>query len=527
MQRLGSRPRFVSPADAPSPRLHRTVYLVALALIVAISLVVRLWPLNGASSDYQDEGVYWESLRLLASGHPLFSQVFSSQPPFFLYGLFPFYTLLGSTLAAARAGVAVYSLFGLLGVAVLARLTTDSGRGLDAFLAGVGACVLLAADPLYLPASYTLQAEGPALGLSAAGVALAAVAASTVGARRLVLAIAGGAVVGLGIMTKLFDVVALPPAVLYLVAPSFAASGPARRGDRIASAASALVALGLGVAVALAVTAAPALLAHAPLYDQVVRFHLEAEHTYLATNLSANIALIKEAAAAAYSPLYAALALAACILAVVRRAWNVLPPLVWLVGGLAVLARQQPLLGHQLVLIAPPLAVLGGLGLGLAVGVATDGLHKTVFAVSTALVGALLYVVVVLGATEGLATARTATTAAPPTVTALASALQKVTAPGEVVATDYQYVAALAGRPVVPFLVDTSSVRIAVGYNDAHILSTAATEREIEAGHVRVILSANRRFAQLAGFLTWVQQHYRAAATFGPGQVLYVRDTPW
>ncbi len=495
--------------------------------IVAVSIVVRLWPLNGGSSDYQDEGVYWESLRLLASGHPLFSRVFSSQPPFFLYGLLPFYTLLGSTLAAARAGVAAYSLLGLLGVAYLARTTTNAGRSLAASLAGVGACALLAVDPLYLPASYSLQAEGPALGLGAAGVALAAGAASVAGARRVALAILGGVVVGLGIMTKLFDVVALPPAMLYLVAPSFAADDLSPLGERMGRAISVLAVFGSGVAAALVVTAAPALLAHAPLYDQAVRFHLEAEHTYLATNLSANIMVIKEAAAVAYSPLYVVLALAACLLAALRRSWNVLPPLVWLAGGLAELARQQPLLGHQLVLIAPPLAVLGGLGLGQAVGLEQGGLGKVARAVSTAVVGALLCLVVVLGATTGLAAARTASTPTPPAVTALASALERATAPGEVVATDYQYVAALAGRSVVPFLVDTSSVRIAVGYNDAHILSTAATEKEIDAGHVRVILSANRRFAQLAGFLSWVQQHYRAAATFGPGQVLYVRDTPW
>ena len=67
--------------------------------IGALALVLRLAPLGAFSAEY-DEGVYWQSLRALAAGHPLYSQVFSSQPPLFLALLLPVFVIFGQTLAS-------------------------------------------------------------------------------------------------------------------------------------------------------------------------------------------------------------------------------------------------------------------------------------------------------------------------------------------------------------------------------------------------------------------------------------------
>src|SRR6266566_3232009 len=64
--------------------------------------------------DGYDEGVYWQSLRAMSTGHSLYQQIFYSQPPFFLLSVYPIYTFFGQTLWSARLGVAVVSLFGLL-----------------------------------------------------------------------------------------------------------------------------------------------------------------------------------------------------------------------------------------------------------------------------------------------------------------------------------------------------------------------------------------------------------------------------
>jgi len=517
-----------------------------LALAV-VALVLRLWPLGGYATDYQDEGAYWQSLRSMAAGHHLFSEVFSSQPPFFLLGLFPFYALLGQTLVAARLGVVLYSLLGLAGLYYIARAT--GGRA-----AALLALALLIVDPLYLNASYSLQAEGPAVGLGAAGVALAAVASRVIGPPRRLLALASGIVIGLGIMAKLFDVVAVVPAALYLLLPAdhswlgrADASTPpptfsrletwrARLGRYARRALPDLVLLGLGVMASVAALFLPYKLAGAPAYDQAVRFHLIVEQTWLNNGPQYNLQLIRTTLRDAYSWPYALLALVACLLAIWRRAWTVVPPLAWLLASLIVLARQQPLLGHQLVLIAPPLAVLASLVLPLIAGPRLGQRLRDRASPIKPLAAALpvAAVLVVAAAALGIGTARSLSADVarsqpiPAIDTAMARALDATTGPNEVIVTDLQYVAGLAGRSVPPWLVDTSQVRITVGYLDGHFLSTGQVLDAITHDRVRVILygglSSSHRLSELPGFLPWVRQHYRPAVRFGPDQVLYIKS---
>jgi len=92
---------------APLPRLSFSFESRLLVGICLLALALRLWPLGGFSTEY-DEGVYWQSLRALADGHALFSSVFSSQPPFFLLSIFPLYLLFGQTLAAARLAIVIF-----------------------------------------------------------------------------------------------------------------------------------------------------------------------------------------------------------------------------------------------------------------------------------------------------------------------------------------------------------------------------------------------------------------------------------
>ncbi len=114
--------------EAPQSRASSLVRLVAgsvesrlAALLALVSLILILWPLNGLERDY-DEGVYWQSLRAMASGHPLFTSVFSSQPPFFLVSLYPFYMLFGQSIAAARFGIAVFAIIGVVAMYWLGRM---------------------------------------------------------------------------------------------------------------------------------------------------------------------------------------------------------------------------------------------------------------------------------------------------------------------------------------------------------------------------------------------------------------------
>src|SRR5947209_10822178 len=137
------------PPEARSQKKFRLswqtllLYLFALAFL-AVGLLMRLRDLGLTfDRDGYDEGVYWQSLRAMSTGHSLYQQIFYSQPPFFLLSIYPIYTFFGQTIWSARLGVAVMSLFGLLGALLL-------GKALGGRLGAVVAALLLLADPFYL-----------------------------------------------------------------------------------------------------------------------------------------------------------------------------------------------------------------------------------------------------------------------------------------------------------------------------------------------------------------------------------------
>src|SRR5258708_860769 len=138
---------------APLPRLSFSLESRLLVGICLLALALRLWPLGGFSTEY-DEGVYWQSLRALADGHALFSSVFSSQPPFFLLSLFPLYLLFGQTLAAARLAIVIFSLAGIVAI-------YSAGAAIGGRWAGLAASPLLARGPRYLTRPLPPPARNP------------------------------------------------------------------------------------------------------------------------------------------------------------------------------------------------------------------------------------------------------------------------------------------------------------------------------------------------------------------------------
>lgn len=503
-------------ALSPQVRLMGVVFVVA--------LVLRLWPIGGLSTDY-DEGVYWQSLRTMAQGHILFSQIFSSQPPFFLLSLYPFYVLFGQTLVAARLGVVVYSLIGVVALYFAARAIAGPW-------AGVVAAALLAVDPFYLPGSYALQAEVPALAFEIACVAFAAVAIRRSGRWRRIFACLSGVMLGLGVMTKLFDVVALVPAVLYLAQPVYQAfagdDGRLRRPaalDVWTQARAALPEIALfagGVLVTCVLVIIPFAGQWAAVYYQAVQFHLAAEHAVnrgLAYNVMLLLKVPKEY-------LLMLLAVAAVVLGVWRRDWRIVPPLAWVALSFGLLLQQQPLFYHHRVLLSPPLALLGSLVVPLVAYAASDAkvlpdlkqaAVTSLRAVRIASICVALVVLVNLGI--GMFGVREAAQPVSGTPRQIAVALRAETLPQDQIVTDDQYIAGLADRTVLPELVDTSQVRIASGYLTAQELESVITKSD-----ARVILFASGRFDGVPGFREWVRENYSQAIDFGGGRALYIRQ---
>lgn len=476
--------------------------------------MLALQTLQGQIADY-DEGVYWQSLRSMAHGHPLFSSVFSSQPPLFLLSVYPFYMIFGQSLSAARLALLSFSLAGVAGAYVF-------GRALGHRMIGAVACLLLSLDPLYEQSAHTLQSELPSIVLQVWAVGCAALAMRATGRRRAWLVVSAGIVLGCALLTKLFAIVALAPIVLYLSAP-FARrwldndrERPIWRSIyenlRVTAPMLGLLATGLfGVTVVVLLPFASHL---DSVYDQVVRFHLVAAHTS-GRALGENLWIIGHTLLAA--PLVY-IAVLAGILVVWQRMWVSVPLILWALAAFVALALQQPLWEKHVVLLTPALAMISGCGIFAAWQAFTGpGRQRVGLAITLIL---LMITVSVDLAKNWWANAR-ANAQLPSRIFELATALQNNSAPDEFVLSDDQYVAALANRDLPPQLVDTSFVRISSGY-----LTTAELQDLIIANRIHAILFASGRLNQVPDFRAWVSQKYTQVAAFDHDGALFVQLMP-
>jgi hypothetical protein len=480
--------------------------------------------LGGASAEY-DEGVYWQSLRSMALGHSLFSAVFSSQPPLFLISLFPVYLLAGQTLAAARLAILFYAALGLVA-------TWWIGRRLVGPLGGTLACLLLACEPLYVAESHTLQAEIPMLACALLGIALALESRHHTARRRRTLVVISGVICAIAIMIKLFAVVALVPAALYVAAPSLRTLGEQDRGqgetvrDIAYQAAIDLAALGCGVVGTCLLVLLPFADRLGLVYDQVIRFHLVAGTIgpYHWQDALGRVWGVE------WSSTFFREALAGIILAGVfaprGRQLRVAPILLWLALSFAELVQQHPLLPHHYVILSPLLAIT----LGVATAALIEGIHRhrrRVLAVGMALntiAGVVLLALALVTCARNLQRSahdlQLASALHPnQTQQAMVRALQRAVPPGGLVISDDQYVVGLANRDVPPELVDTSLVRFQAGY-----LTGDQLEAIVARDGVTAILFTGGRFSEMLGFHSWVEAHYTLAVRFDGGQTLYVLE---
>jgi 4-amino-4-deoxy-L-arabinose transferase-like glycosyltransferase len=463
-----------------------------------MTLLYLAWQLQPANLDVfaygYDEGVYLQTAWAVQRGHALYAETFSAQPPLLPTLLAGLFQLTGPSVEAARALVAGLSAAALVGVALLA------GRG-GGWVAGVGAMALLALSPGFLLGARTVSPEVPALALATLAVGLAVHAE-----RRWGWWLAIGGVAALAALTKLSALVVVPALALPLLV------GWVRAPRGWAALRPVVATLALPLLLGALVLAWVDLGAAA---DQVLGLRADAYDAYPEPPLENARRIVAVARA---HPAAGLLALVGVVALWQRGRWlTLLTSLTLLLTTLAALLTYRPLFGHHLVLLWPPVAALGGVGLAALAGASVR--------LARARRPAALAPILALGAAAALlpSVAATSLQSLPAgedrAVSAPAEAVAALAAlpPASVVLTDGQLVAFAAGQPAPPALVDTSAVRIGAGYLDPEgIRDFVRTERP------DAILLWSNRLWHIPGFRSWVRQRYRLAGTFGGNRELYL-----
>lgn len=482
--RLAATKTLRTPARLPKHRPPTLTWLACSTLAVAAVaafIAIELSVLHAGFRDY-DEGVYWQSLRAMGRGEPLFGTVFASQPPAFYYAMLPFY-LIGHSIFPLRIGILVFSAAGL-------AATYVTGRLLAGPVAGLLAAALLATSSLYIQQGAVLQADAPAASLSLATLAFLLAATHASGRRRWLLGAAAGACLVFAVGTKLSGaVVALPAALILWRAPRPRSHLP--------------IAFVLGLAASALIVLIPMLEYPQAAFDNLIRSHLaagQALHQALGVNL--RLLLFKREL-----PLEG-LAAAVTLVALLRRDYRVLPIGVWAAASVIAILLYQPLFPHHLVMLLPSLALLAGIGLA---GFSEAPVALTVSGLALVALTAGLGVGIAIGDARGELHAGGHEAL-------LAASLGAHTHDGDFIISDNPYAVALADRDIPGPLVDTSHQRIA-----SDLLSVADLDAASRRYRVRFVLLDGDRLPSVPGFLAWLNKNYSPAPYSSDGASLYVR----
>ncbi|MCC6179389.1 MAG: glycosyltransferase family 39 protein [Chloroflexi bacterium] len=530
-----------APADEPRRRISTGLIWsdrLAPLLIVAIALPMRLANI-GSYSGKADEGTRAEQLLLVAAGFRPVKDVFASQGPLSLDLFYPFFVMLGQTLAGARLAVVVYSVLAILAVYWVAR-------GIGGRVGGWAAAALLIASPTFLKNSRLALVEIPAT-LPAILALGAALAYQRTGSRRWLVGSAAALAVALAIKPMVVAVVPAIGLVLLLrpvrrssigessMSAADAASMPAqaasaqtshfvgsgdaaalssqRAGSRAAGVVRAIVRdLALYAAVCGVILAAIALYAGpAELYDQLIRYRVgsrAAEGWSLAENWSMLWGELQWD-----QPAFFVLAtLAGLVLVVVRPRVGV-PLASWAALSFVLLLLYSPLGTKHAALQMPPTALLAGAGVGVLWWQVARGEWRA---------GSRRRRTVVWAGVVGCGLALLAYAAAVPTVVARdrqalsegdlgadppyqqeSALIQALTGPADFILVDDAYLAFLNGRMMPPGLVDTSIFLIRSG-----ALSGAEVVAQAERYDVRLMLLVSDNLRQIKKFRDWADDEF-------------------
>ncbi len=495
------------------PRWQTILFWGAALALFLLAAGMRLYNLGLLfDRDGYDEGVYWQSLRAMSAGHPLYQQIFYSQPPFFLLSAFPSFALLGGTLWSGRLGIALISLLGMLGAFLL-------GKALAGRLGAIIALLLMVVDTLYLVESQKLMAEAPSVAFSMLAVGLAYLWwEHPEGRRGLGWAVLTGIALALSILSKLLCVVTFAAVALLMLARLWQI-WQKQPGTGLASLRPILAGIA-AFAVTMLLVLLPFLSSLHSLLQDVVSYHTQSASIF---GRAENTKLVRQV-------LLSALGLAAfygALVALLWRDWRVIPLIAWLLGTAFWLWRLVPLFPHHLGALTPPLIALAVMGIRttpVPKWNMPQSLVPAMQRLATPLALLLMLVASAFAVRQDISyyvtDASLSTNGLVRQEARISVDLRQAITPGQWVVTDAQFIADMAGRNTPPELVDTSMVRIASGDLTLQQLIDATSQPQV---HAVLFFSGRFYLRNVRPFHEWVAAHFHLLHAYGQGMELWVR----
>lgn len=434
-----------------------------------------------------DEGIYLMRVRLRQQGHALYRDIWTDQLPGLIELLRLTFALVGSSVEAGRALIALLSTGGLLGVALLAYAQR-------ARVGALAAIPMLALAPnVFWLSRAIVSPDLPSISLGALALGLMAVYQRR---RKVGWLAASGLCFALALYIKATAVLALAPAGLWLLADLWR-----RRAER--SLPWRPLALWLGCLVAPLVIG---LLLHSPrqMWAQFVGTQIASSQMEL--KIGPHAAKIAAYLAENNWGLMA-LALAGALVGWRRSRGAIVVALGWLGVSLLVLLIRSPMWpSHHLVVLLPPLAWLAALGVSTLWAACKERALTGQRAIAG--LGVLLYA----ASLPGIITADRALLLPKPALSSEAAIafLQERYPQGAVVISDYHMISYRAGCTVPPQLATVTKKRLQLGLLTAEDLIRATQEAQADA-----VLFWDEQLDRAPEYVSWVKRHYLLAFKWG------------
>lgn len=483
---------------------------ICLALWLLIFLLAVAWRAQNldAFGLVNDEGAYLMWTRLAVDGYPLYTETRAVQPPLFFEWIGLAFRLAGQTVQAGRWAM-------LVGFALLAAALSWLAYRSRGWFAALVALVLLSLSPLIFTYSRLVMAEVPVTGLAVASLAFVFIFLDR---RQKGWLFVSGLVLGLSLMIKALYPFMVAPVGLLLLWPAIRPAGSGRRWSEFI-----LNSLIWGTGVVIPLIAVLLLYDAGAMYDQAVAFRADLR---AAIPVSWPVTWTQFALFLKSHWGFWLLAFGSIILTVLpARFRNVIEPglprelsarivwLVWLVVAVLTLVWHTPLFYQHLVVLAPPLILLGASFIADVVAMWQIGQNRLILKLVLALIIAAAAFNVPAMIKANQQTAAIVTGGREQEALAL---IKAVSGPDDFLMGDSQLLIFMAGRRTPPPLGDVALVAIKAGWQTSGRMISLNQEFQAPA-----VVQWSLRLPWLPEYLAWVESNYLARRVWDNDHIVY------